>query len=95
MTNLILEWLPSIDTSKIILIGIDHTDSENSMQRFAKERGITYPVIVGKQARDIVTYYHITGFPTLFLLSAAGTIQIIHIGMSKSFLNKAEKIVSR
>jgi thiol-disulfide isomerase/thioredoxin len=95
MTKLILEWLPSLDTSKIILIGIDHVDSENSLKRFTKERGITYPIIAGKQAMDIVTYYHITGYPTLFLLSPGGTIQNVHTGMSKSFLNKAEKIISR
>lgn len=95
MTGWILEWIPTIDTSKIILIGIDGTDAEQSMKLFVKARRINYPIIIGQQARDIIKHYDVHSFPTLFLLSPDGTIQNIHEGMSKSFLTKAEKIVSR
>ncbi len=95
MTKWILEWIPTMDTSRIILIGVDPTDTESSMQLFVKARGIDYPIIIGKQAKDIARYYHISAYPTLFLLSPDGNIQVIHEGMSKSFLTRAGKIVSR
>jgi thiol-disulfide isomerase/thioredoxin len=95
MTNWILEWIPTMDTSKIILIGIDPVDSEASIQSFVKDKKINYPVIIGKQAKDIARYYTIYGYPTLFLLSPEGKIVNIHEGKSKSFLHKAEKIVAR
>jgi thiol-disulfide isomerase/thioredoxin len=95
MTGYILDWLPSVDSSKIALVGIDPTDSEWSMKLFVKDKKISYPIIIGQQAKNIVHYYQIHGYPTLFLLSPDGKIQTVHVGMSKSFLTKAEKIVSR
>jgi cytochrome oxidase Cu insertion factor (SCO1/SenC/PrrC family) len=95
MTNWILEWLPTVDSSRIVLIGVDPMDSESSMKLFVKDRKISYPVIIGSQAMDIAQRYHISAYPTLFLISPDGTIRAIHEGMSKNFLEKAEKIVSR
>jgi cytochrome oxidase Cu insertion factor (SCO1/SenC/PrrC family) len=95
MTKWILEWIPTMDSSRILLIGIDPMDSESSMKLFVKDRKIEYPVVIGAQARGIAQRYHIGGYPTLFLLSPDGTILTIHEGMSKSFLTKAEKMVVR
>ena len=95
MTKWILEWMPAIDTSKIMLIGIDPTDAEPSMNLFIKDKKIDYPIIISQQAKDIVHHYHVRVYPTLFLLSPEGTIRIIHEGMSNHFLTKAEKIVNR
>ncbi|MFI5133559.1 MAG: TlpA family protein disulfide reductase [Chitinophagales bacterium] len=95
MTGWILDWLPSVDSSRIILIGVDEIDSEKSMWLFTKDKKINYPIIIGQQAKDIFRHYYIDSAPTLFLLSPDGKIQTIHEGMSKNFLTKAEKIVSR
>jgi hypothetical protein len=95
MTKWILDWIPTIDTSKIVLIGVDPMDKKNSMELFVKDKSIKYPIIIEEQARNIVKYYHIRGYPTLFLLTPDGKIQIVHEGMSKHFLTNAEKIVKR
>ena len=95
MTKWILDWMPSMDTSKMILIGIDATDDQKSMERFVKDKGVIYPIIIGQQARDILDYYKPDGYPTLFLLNPGGKIEVVHVGMSKQFLTKAEKIVKR
>lgn len=94
MTAFILDWLPTVDSSRIILVGIDPTDSETAMKLFVKDRHINYPIIIGKQAKEIVKHYNIPGYPTLFLLSPDGIIQTTHSGMSRAFLDTAKKIIS-
>lgn len=93
MTGYILDWLQTIDTSKIILIGIKPFDNENSMNLFVKERNIDYPIVIESDAKKIKDYYFIQGYPTLFLISPEGIIENIHVGMSKSFLKIAQKII--
>jgi len=94
MTDYILQWLPTIDSSKIALIGINPVDSEQSMKIEAQKRGINYPIMLGQNAEEISKKY-VQGYPTLLLISPDGIIRIVHNGMSKSFLTKAEKIISQ
>ena len=95
MTGYILDWLPTVDTSKIVLIGINPTDSKYSMEMEIKNRGITYPIIMSEQAEMIARKYVKSGYPNLLLISPEGIILHHQIGMSKSFLTKAEKIISQ
>ena len=94
MTGYILDWLPSVDRSKILLIGINPFDSEKSMKIEVQKRGIDYPILLGQHAEEISKKY-VRGYPTLLLISPDGIIQVVHFGMSKSFLTKAEKIISK
>lgn len=94
MTRYILDWLPSVDSSKIILIGINPFDSEKSMKIEVGKRNINYPIVLGEHAKEISKKY-VRGYPTLLLISPDGIIKIVHSGMSKSFLSKAQKIISQ
>jgi len=95
MTGYILDWLPKIDSSKILLIGVNPFDSEYSMKLEVQKRKIDYPVIIGTQAKEIAKRYVQQGYPNLMLVSPDGIILKHHFGMSKSFLNDAEKIISQ
>lgn len=95
MTGYILDWLPKVDTSKIVLVGVNPADSEGSMKMEIENRKINYPIIIGKQAKEIAHRYVQEGYPNLLLVSPDGTILEHHIGMSKNFLTKAEKIMSQ
>ena len=95
MTGFILEWLPEIDASRVILVGVNPADSEFNMKMEIEKKKITYPIIVGKQAMEIAKRYVQHGYPNLLLVAPDGTILDHHIGMSKSFLGKAEKIISQ
>ena len=95
MTGFILEWLPKMDTSKVILVGVNPADSEFNMKKEIENRKINYPIIVGKQAKDIARRYVQSGYPNLLLVAPDGTILDHHIGMSKRFLAEAEKIISQ
>jgi hypothetical protein len=59
-----------------------------------EKRKISYPVIVGTQAKEIAKRYVQRGYPNLLFVAPNGTILEHHIGMSRSFLAKAEKIIS-
>ncbi len=93
MTGYILDWLPSVDTSKLMIVGVDPFDTGLGTKKFIAERKIKYPIIIGKQAKEIVRKYGISVFPTLILVAPNGTIKIVHQGMSKSFLKNAEDFV--
>jgi hypothetical protein len=95
MTGYILEWMPTMDTSKIMLVGIDPVDSDPATKKFIASRNIGYPIITGKLAKEIRTFYKIQAYPTLLLVAPDGTIKIVHEGMSKSFLKKAERIAGK
>jgi len=94
MTGYIIDWLPSIDSSKIVLIGINPFDSEESMKIEAQKRGVNYPIVLGQNSMEMAKKY-VRGYPTLLLISPDGIIKIVHYGMSKNFLTKAEKIISQ
>jgi len=94
MTGYILNWLPAVDSTKIVLIGINPFDSEISMKTEIEKRNILYPIVLGPKAKEMSRKY-VRGYPTLLLISPDGVIQIVHFGMSKSFLTKAEKIISQ
>lgn len=94
MTGYILDWLPSIDSSKILLIGVNPFDSEKSMKVEVEKRGINYPIVIGQFAGEMSKKY-VQGYPTLLLVSPEGIIKIIQHGMSKNFLARAEKIISQ
>ncbi len=95
MTGFILNWLPTVDTSKIILVGVNPADSEFNMKMEIEKRKINYPIIVGKQAQEIARRYVQGGYPNLLLIAPNGTIIDHHVGMSKNFLANAEKIISQ
>jgi thioredoxin-related protein len=95
MTGYILDWLPAIDTSKVILVGVNPADSEFNMKTAIEKRKINYPVIIGNQAKELAKKYVQRGYPNLLLVSPDGIILDHHIGMSKSFLTKAEKIITQ
>ena len=95
MTKYILDWLPSVDSSKIILIGINPADSEITMKAEIEKRNINYAIVLGKQAKEAAKKYTGGHYPTLMIIDPAGIIRAVHTGMSKSFLTKAEKIISQ
>jgi len=95
MTGYILDWLPTMDSSKVILVGVNPADSEFNMKTEIENRKINYPIIMGAQAKELAKKYVQSGYPNLLLVSPDGIILDHHIGMSKSFLTKAEKIISQ
>jgi hypothetical protein len=65
------------------------------MKAEVEKRNINYDIVLGKQAKEAAKKYTGGYYPTLMIIDPTGIIQTVHTGMSKSFLTKAEKIISQ
>ncbi len=59
-------------------------DSALDSQRFAKEYGITFPILIDEYPYEISRAYSVKYVPTLYLISADSRIQISSEGFSKA-----------
>lgn len=75
----------------LIVVGIDPFDKKDEIEPFLTKRGVTYTVLLGgiNAAKD----YHISGYPTLFLIDKQGRIIDIHDGYTKSMEGKLEALI--
>lgn len=67
---------------KVTVIGIDMTaeDTVSGAKQFVSEYHLTFPILLDKQAA-FLSQYQLVGFPTTFLISPAGKIKAVHVGI--------------
>lgn len=68
-----------------VLVGISQ-DSGPDSQKFAKQFGVTFPVLIDAQPYAVSRKYGVEFVPTLFLITADGQVQVSSDGFSKSDL---------
>lgn len=73
--------------SNFTLWGISQNDVADTRE-FCKEFGIKFPVLVDGHGYPASNEYGLTTVPTLFLISAQGTIQEASVGFVKADLEK-------
>lgn len=77
------------------VIGVDSYDKkENGIAEFLKHKGITYPVLLD-EAYKTDTDYHISGYPTIYLIDKQGKILFSMAGLSKSNEEKLEELIKQ
>jgi cytochrome c biogenesis protein CcmG/thiol:disulfide interchange protein DsbE len=64
---------------QVHFVGVVYQDSEENVQRFAKEHGDAYPSLVDEGGRTAIAY-GIFGVPETYFLDAAGTIVSKYVG---------------
>lgn len=73
------------------ILGINMTDTEKSksdIKPFAKEYGVTFPVVLDTKGKVMGTY-RVTGFPTSYFIDKQGVIQYKLVGaMNKGMIRK-------
>lgn len=69
--------------------GADHTRS------FAKEYGVTFPILVDADNYDVSREYGLIHVPTLFLISPNGRVEISGDGFCKADLMKIQKQLAK
>jgi thiol-disulfide isomerase/thioredoxin len=76
----------------LMIIGIDPYDKrESNIAEFLAKRGITYPVLLeGKQAAND---YHVTGYPTIYLIDKNGIIIKAHSGYGEGTEKELTKLI--
>jgi thiol-disulfide isomerase/thioredoxin len=55
------------------VVGINPYDTkEDDLPTFLGKRGVTYPVLLG--GKEVAANYHVSGYPTLYLIDQEGQI---------------------
>ncbi|HEY5462399.1 MAG TPA: TlpA disulfide reductase family protein [Hanamia sp.] len=74
------------------VIGIDSIDDENSrIKHFISNAGITYQVLLDKE--NVNKDYHVSGYPTLYLIDKKGNIMYAESGFNGSVASKLEELI--
>jgi peroxiredoxin len=61
------------------IVGIDVQESPEGVKGFAKELGLTFPIVLDRDG-SVVDRYFVSGLPSHFFVDRDGIIQAIHIG---------------
>lgn len=73
------------------ILGVNMTDTEKSksgIKPFAKEYGVTFPVVLDTKGK-VMSTYQVTGFPTSYFIDKQGVIQYKLVGaMNKDMIHK-------
>jgi peroxiredoxin len=75
------------------IIGIDPYDTKekDGIDNFLAKRGVTYTVLLG--GKDVAKEYHVSGYPTIYLIDKEGKIIFTQVGYSEDTEDKLEKII--
>jgi thiol-disulfide isomerase/thioredoxin len=77
------------------VIGIDPYDTkeEDDIEAFLAKRGVTYTILIG--GKDAAKEYHVSAYPTLYLVDETGNIIHIQEGYSKEAEEELEEIIKK
>lgn len=70
-------------------------DNERDSQRFAKEYGVTFPILIDDYPYEISTEYGLKFVPTLFLIAPDGHVEISSDGFTKADLLQMQKSLAK
>jgi cytochrome c biogenesis protein CcmG, thiol:disulfide interchange protein DsbE len=71
---------------KVTFLGISQDDAKSS-QKFAKEYGITFPILLDDERGYAVSNaYGLTNVPTIFLVNTDGAVKVSSMGFDKKDL---------
>lgn len=74
------------------IIGIDPIDEETSVvKHFISEAGITYPVALDK--KNVNKDYHVSVYPTLYIIDKKGNVIYADCGFDNSFEKKLDALI--
>jgi thioredoxin-related protein len=65
----------------LVIIGIDPYDKkEDGIEKFLSKRGVNYTVLL--KGKDVAKDYHVSGYPTVYLIDKNGKILFSMAGYS-------------
>jgi peroxiredoxin len=68
-------------------LGISQDDAR-ATQNFAKEYGVTFPLLLDESGYPVSNTYGLTNVPTIFFIDTDGTVKISSMGFDKKDLEK-------
>jgi len=78
------------------VVGINPYDSkeEDDIVSFLAKRGITYTVLLGDDGKEVASQYHVSGYPTMYLIDQKGNIIYGQAGYGESTEAKLEELIN-
>jgi thiol-disulfide isomerase/thioredoxin len=75
------------------IIGIDPYDTkeEDDIDNFLKKRGVSYTVLLG--GKDVAKKYHVSGYPTIYLIDKEGKVIFTQVGYGEGTEEKLEEVI--
>jgi peroxiredoxin len=71
----------------VLFLGISQDDAR-ATQNFAKEYGMTFPLLLDDNGYPVSNAYGLTNVPTIFLIDTDGTVKVSSMGFDKKDLEK-------
>lgn len=81
------------ESKGLVVVGLDPYDTDpGDIKSFMEERDVSYPIcLIDKQtSKD----YHVSGYPTLYLIAPNGTVLHADIGYSGDLETELEEVIS-
>jgi len=77
------------------IIGIDPYDTKekDDIDNFLAKRGVTYTVLLG--GKEVSKEYHVSGYPTIYLIDKEGKIISTQVGYGEGTEEKLEEIIKQ
>ena len=76
------------------VIGIDPYDTkEDDIEEFLSKRGVSYTVVLDN--KDTAGKYHVSGYPTIYLINKEGKIVHTQVGYSEEIEDELEEIIRK
>jgi peroxiredoxin len=69
----------------VTFLGISQDDAR-ATQNFAKEYGVTFPLLLDESGYPVSNTYGLTNVPTIFLMDTDGTVKVSSMGFDKKDL---------
>jgi len=69
----------------VTFLGISQDDAR-ATQNFAKEYGVTFPLLLDESGYPVSNAYDLTNVPTIFLIDTDGTVKVSSMGFDKKDL---------
>jgi peroxiredoxin len=76
------------------VIGIDPFDKkDDDLKTFLSKQGISYTVLLN--GKDVANDYHVSGYPTLYLIDKTGKIMLVKQGYSKDMEKELDDFIKK
>ena len=83
----VLQKAASQYAGRLVVLGVNYEESQATAQAFAREVGISFPVLLDSNG-DAADLYRVRGYPTSFFITADGKLSAQHIGgLTETTLN--------
>src|SRR6266849_7985229 len=69
----------------VTFLGISQDDAR-ATQNFAKEYGVTFPLLLDENGYPVSNAYGLTNVPTIFLIDTDGTVKVSSVGFDRKDL---------